>query len=35
MGFFIFEIYVLNQKEEIVQKGKWVILVQKKEEAEA
>ena len=33
MGFFIFEVNVHNQKEDIVQKGKWVILVQRKEEA--
>ena len=32
MGFFIFEVNVQNQKDEKpVQKGKWVILVQKKE----
>ncbi len=35
MGFFIFEVNVVNQKEEVVQKGKWVILVQRKEESEA
>lgn len=31
MGFFIFEVNVHNQKNEVVQKGKWIILVQKKE----
>jgi len=31
MGFFIFEVNVHNQKDEVVQKGKWAILVQKKE----
>ena len=31
MGFFIFEVNVHNQKDEVVQKGKWVILVQRKE----
>ena len=31
MGFLIFEVNVKNQKDEIVQKGKWVILVQRKE----
>ena len=31
MGFFIFEVNVHNQMDEIVQKGKWVILVQKKD----
>ncbi len=33
MGFFIFEVSVYNQKEEVVQKGKWVILVQIKNES--
>lgn len=33
MGFFIFEVNVKNQKDEVVQKGKWVILVTKKETA--
>lgn len=31
MGFLIFEVNVKNQKDEIVQRGKWVILVQRKE----
>ncbi len=31
MGFFTFEVNVLNQKDEVVQKGKWVILVNRKE----
>lgn len=31
MGFLIFEVNVHNQGSEIVQKGKWVILVQRKE----
>ena len=31
MGFLIFEVNVHNQGDEIVQKGKWVILVQRKE----
>jgi acyl dehydratase len=31
MGFLIFEVNVHNQNNEIVQKGKWVILVQRKE----
>jgi acyl dehydratase len=31
MGFLTFEVNVHNQNEEIVQKGKWVILVQRKE----
>jgi acyl dehydratase len=31
MGFFVFEVNVHNQMDEIVQKGKWVILVQKKD----
>ncbi len=31
MGFLIFEVNVNNQQDEIVQKGKWVILVQRKE----
>ena len=31
MGFLIFEVNVHNQSDEIVQKGKWVILVQRKE----
>jgi len=31
MGFFIFEVNVHNQMDEIVQKGKWIILVQKKD----
>jgi acyl dehydratase len=31
MGFFIFEVNVHNQKDEVVQKGKWVILVTRKE----
>ena len=31
MGFFIFEVNVHNQKDEVVQKGKWVILVNRKE----
>jgi len=34
MGFFIFEVNVKNQKDEVVQKGKWVILVTKKETAQ-
>ena len=33
MGFFIFEVSVYNQKEEVVQKGKWVMLVQTKSES--
>jgi acyl dehydratase len=33
MGFLIFEVNVHNQGGEIVQKGKWVILVQRKENA--
>ena len=33
MGFFIFEVNVKNQKDEVVQKGKWVILVNRKESA--
>ena len=33
MGFFIFEVNVKNQKDEVVQKGKLVILVTKKEAA--
>ncbi len=33
MGLFIFEVNVKNQKDEVVQKGKWVILVTKKETA--
>jgi len=35
MGFFIFEVNVHNQKEEVVQKGKWVILVQRKAKEES
>lgn len=35
MGFFIFEVNVHNQKEEVVQKGKWVILVQRKGKEES
>jgi 3-hydroxybutyryl-CoA dehydratase len=31
MGFLIFEVNVHNQESKIVQKGKWVILVQRKE----
>ncbi len=31
MGFLIFEVNVHNQNEDVVQKGKWVILVQRKE----
>ena len=31
MGFLTFEVNVHNQNEEIVQKGRWVILVQRKE----
>ncbi|MEM4658521.1 MAG: MaoC/PaaZ C-terminal domain-containing protein [Candidatus Methanosuratincola sp.] len=31
MGFFIFEVNVLNQADEVVQKGRWVILVNRKE----
>jgi len=31
MGFLIFEVNVHNQSDEVVQKGKWVILVQRKE----
>jgi acyl dehydratase len=31
MGFLIFEVNVNNQENKIVQKGKWVILVQRKE----
>ncbi|MFQ5729123.1 MAG: MaoC family dehydratase [Waddliaceae bacterium] len=31
MGFFIFEVNVHNQNDEVVQKGKWVILVNRKE----
>jgi acyl dehydratase len=31
MGFLIFEVNVHNQTDEVVQKGKWVILVQRKE----
>lgn len=31
MGFLIFEVNVHNQSDEIIQKGKWVILVQRKE----
>lgn len=31
MGFLTFEVNIHNQNEEIVQKGKWVILVQRKE----
>lgn len=33
MGFLIFEVNVHNQSGEVVQKGKWVILVQRKENA--
>jgi acyl dehydratase len=33
MGFLTFEVNVHNQNEEIVQKGKWVILVQRKEDS--
>lgn len=33
MGFLIFEVNVHNQSDEVVQKGKWVILVQGKENA--
>ncbi|NIN61655.1 MAG: acyl dehydratase [Candidatus Dadabacteria bacterium] len=33
MGFFIFEVNVHNQKDEVVQKGKWIILVNRNEEA--
>lgn len=35
MGFFVFEVSVLNQKEEVVQEGRWVILVQRKEASES
>ncbi|MGH7890449.1 MAG: MaoC family dehydratase [Thermodesulfobacteriota bacterium] len=31
MGFLIFEVNVHNQANEVVQKGKWIILVQRKE----
>jgi acyl dehydratase len=31
MGFLIFEVNIHNQTDEIVQKGKWIILVQRKE----
>ncbi len=31
MGFLIWELDVLNQEDEVVQKGKWVILVQRRE----
>jgi acyl dehydratase len=31
MGFLVFEVSVFNQNNDVVQKGKWVILVQKKE----
>jgi acyl dehydratase len=31
MGFLTFEVNVHNQNQEVVQKGKWVILVQRKE----
>ena len=31
MGFLVFEVNVHNQDNKIVQKGKWVILVQRKE----
>lgn len=31
MGFLIFEVNVHNQENKIVQKGKWIILVQRKE----
>jgi 3-hydroxybutyryl-CoA dehydratase len=31
MGFLTFEVNVHNQTEEVVQKGKWVILVQRRE----
>lgn len=31
MGFLVFEVNVHNQENKIVQKGKWVILVQRKE----
>jgi len=31
MGFFIFEVNVHNQNDEVVQKGKWVILVNRRE----
>ena len=31
MGFLIFEVSVYNQDNKVVQKGKWVILVQRKE----
>lgn len=31
MGFLVFEVNVHNQNDEIIQKGKWVILVQRKE----
>lgn len=31
MGFLIFEVNVHNQENKVVQKGKWVILVQRKE----
>jgi 3-hydroxybutyryl-CoA dehydratase len=31
MGFLTFEVNIHNQTEEVVQKGKWVILVQRRE----
>jgi acyl dehydratase len=31
VGFYIFEVNIHNQSAEVVQKGKWVILVQRKE----
>ncbi len=31
MGFLVFEVNVHNQENKVVQKGKWVILVQRKE----
>jgi acyl dehydratase len=33
MGFLIFEVNVHNQSDEIVQKGRWVILVQRRKES--
>jgi len=33
MGFLIFEVNVYNQRDEVVQTGKWVILVSRRESA--
>ncbi len=33
MGFLIFEVNVYNQRDEVVQTGKWVILVNRRESA--